>query len=112
MKLVPLLITGSLAANATFFSALAWRPTLAPPVFRDFFTRHFHAADEMPKAASPASAAKADAPPGLMWESLRSDDLPSLMARLRAAGFPPNVIRSIIAAQISARYNSRIAALL
>lgn len=111
MKLTPLLLPGSLAANAALFGALAWQPSLAPPSFRDFFKRNFHAAALTPTAPS-APVAEAARAPGALWTDLKTDDLPSLVARLRAAGFPPNVIREILRTQVNARYNSRLTALL
>lgn len=107
------LIAGSLLVNAALFSALAWRPSLAPPVFRDFFQRHFHAQESAVRAPAttrvPAATASGDA---TGWARLKSDDLPTLVARLRAAGFPASVIRDILRAQVNARYNPRLAALM
>src|SRR5471032_2672419 len=112
MKPAPLIIAGSLAANAALFGALAWQPALAPPVFRDFFTRHFHVSDAVMAVASKAPTADPAAEARPLWTALKSDDLPTLIARLRAAGFPPNVIREIVRLQVNARYNSRLAALM
>lgn len=41
------------------------------------------------------------------WSQLQSDDLPALVTRLRAAGFPSRVIRSIVAAQVAESFASR-----
>jgi DNA-binding transcriptional MerR regulator len=112
MKPAPSIIAGSLAANAALFGALAWQPSFAPPAFRDFFTRHFHVADATAGAAPDASAARGAAKARPLWAVLKSDDLPTLIARLRAAGFPPSVIREIVRLQVSARYNARLAALM
>ena len=112
MKLSPLLLAGSLLANAALFGTLAWRPSLSPPAFRDFFRRNFHAADEV--SAPPALRAAAPPPArtdGALWSALQSDDLTSLVARLRHAGFPPNVIREIVRSQVNARYRTRISEL-
>lgn len=46
-----------------------------------------------------------------VWEGLRSDELPTLLASLRAAGFPPHVVRAIMAAQLRERYSARMKAL-
>ena len=37
MKPLPVLLASSLAANAALLVALAFKPALAPPAFRDFF---------------------------------------------------------------------------
>ncbi len=113
MKPFPLLLAGSLTANIALFGALAWRPALAPPAFRDFFQRNFHADDAggvpRPVTAATTTATSAAKP---LWSSLRTDDLPTLIARLRGAGFPAAVIREIVRQQVSARYNARLAALM
>jgi len=110
MKVSPLLLAGSLAANAALCAALAWQPTLAPPALRPFLFRHFSFGDAGP--ATPAPVARR-APPehSKLWTALANDDLATLIARLRAAGFPPAVIREIIRANVSARYSARLRAL-
>jgi hypothetical protein len=109
MKLPPLLLAGSLAANLALFGALAWQPALAPPFARDFFARNFHAAEP---PAAPAPAIHAPPPEKIkLWTAFATDDLATLVARLRAAGFPPEIIRAIIQAQLNARYDARIRAL-
>lgn len=45
------------------------------------------------------------------WTSLQGEDLPTLVAQLRATGFPPNVVRAIVAAQISEQFTARRKAL-
>jgi hypothetical protein len=108
VKLVSCSITGLLVADAALFGILAWQPALAPPIFRDF-RRHFHAPEiaALPSATPATTAAAVN-----LWSSLPIDDLPALADRLRAAGFPPYVIREILRTRVNARYNSRIAALL
>ncbi len=109
MKLAPLVFAGSLAANAALFSVLAWQPALAPPFARDFFARNFHFA-EPPTAVAPV--VRAPPPEKIkLWSALATEDLATLVARLRAAGFPPEIIRAIVQAQLSARYDTRIRAL-
>jgi hypothetical protein len=109
MKPAPLVFAGSLAANAALFSVLAWQPALAPPFARDFFARNFHFA-EPPTAVAPV--VRAPPPEKIkLWSALATEDLATLVARLRAAGFPPEVIRAIVQAQLSARFDARIRAL-
>src|SRR5882724_567124 len=109
MRLPPLFLAVSLLANGALLGALALRPSLAPPAFRDFFARYFHFSD----AAGPAAPAVASAAPReRFWATLGTGgDLVALAARLRAAGFPPAVIREIIRAQVNALYEPRIRAL-
>jgi hypothetical protein len=41
------------------------------------------------------------------WEQLHPGDLPQLVARLRAAGYPSAVIRAIVSAEVSAQMSER-----
>ncbi len=106
MKLPALLTAGSLAANAVLLGLLFARPTLAPPAVRKYFT--LGAAEEAPTAKPRAAQ---PAPPPKLWAALGSDDLPTLIARLRAAGFPASVIRQIVSMNLSARYDARMRAI-
>lgn len=47
-----------------------------------------------------------------VWGSLQAGDLPDLVTRLRAAGFPPATVRAIVAAQVRASFAARRNALL
>lgn len=42
-----------------------------------------------------------------IWQSLRSDDLRLVVANLRTAGFPENIVRTIASALINERYAAR-----
>ena len=69
MKLRPVLLAGSLLANAGLLAALAYEPSLAPPAFRDFFARGGRsltgtAGTTAAKAEAPQSPAKGTAAPG------------------------------------------------
>ena len=49
-------------------------------------------------------------PPALevsIWPGLQTNDLPELIARLRAAGFPPHLVRAIVAAQLDENFAAR-----
>ncbi|HVS53930.1 MAG TPA: hypothetical protein VHD62_16360 [Opitutaceae bacterium] len=108
----PLLLAGSLLANLAFALALAFQPALAPPAFRDFFARHFSFFDSAPApAAAPAHAATVAARPKL-WATLHSDDLATLVARMRAAGFPIYAIRATLNVLLDATYGARMRALI
>jgi hypothetical protein len=96
MKPLPILLGLSLAANATFFFAGAFS----------------HSANEPPLALSPASPpSSSDAPTksrssshtdinAPLWEKLRAGD-PSVIARLRAAGWPDDVLRQVTEALVN-----------
>src|SRR5262249_3367098 len=107
------LIAGSLVVNVALFGVLAWQPSLSPPAFRDFFRRNFHVHESATTtAAPPRPTVAAAATAASTWTGLKTDDLPALVARLRAAGFPAGVIREILRAQVNARYNPRLSALM
>src|SRR5581483_9155603 len=107
----PLVAATSLALNGVMLAALAWQPTLAPPSIRDYFARTFHSAAA--SAASPAPAAKPKPPPRptLGASLVAGADLADFVRRLRAAGFPPNIIRVLVSAELSARYDDRMRAI-
>lgn len=58
-------------------------------------------------AQSAGAAAKATPAADPVWSKVKSDDLPSLVQRLRDAGFPPSIIRAILAAQIRDQFAAR-----
>jgi RNA polymerase sigma factor (sigma-70 family) len=49
---------------------------------------------------------------GTLWESLRSDDLVTMAARLRDAGFTPSLVRTIMAVQVNEKFAGRLEKLL
>lgn len=105
-----LLIAVSLAANLAL-AVFAFQPSLAPPAFRDFFRRGSGPAEGAARPSSPSgtkTAAKVATTPPKLWATLQSDDLPGLVDRLRAAGFPIWAIRAVIQAQVDARYLARL----
>lgn len=118
MKLSTVILGASLVGNAALLVLFVSRPALAPPVFRDWFTSdaqraamlatETRAAQERAAATAKAAAAKRTG----LWASLQTDDLKSLVARLRAAGFSPVVIRAIVNARLEASFSSRMSELL
>jgi hypothetical protein len=108
MKLPVLLLAGSLAANAALLGLAFTRPALTPPAVRAFFAGGDRPATP-PTAAAPRPKREAGAVK--LWSTLSTDDLPTLVTRLRAAGFPPGVIRAMVSAEISARYDARMRAI-
>lgn len=100
MKALPLVIAASLAANAALVAFVLTRSA-------DSTTRGAAAASATP-ALSPKTSALTSSPASSatsnpkLWSDLNSTsaDLPALIARLRAAGFPASVIRAIVTAQV------------
>jgi hypothetical protein len=98
-KNVFLLLTASLALNAAFalVFGLGARTRLAPE----------------PAAVLATVPAKAT-PPALtaeIWSGLETDDLPALITRLREAGFPNEMIRAMVTAQVAQAFAARRKAL-
>jgi len=102
MKISTLLLAGSLAANVALvavFVAGAFGDTGPAALGRDVHP------------SAPATAFRAATLGPETWTALRSDDLAAEIERLRAEGFPPAVIRSILAAQIRESFAARRKAL-
>lgn len=95
-----LIIAASMAANAALLAIVAVKaPSFlglgpAGPAGGE------HASPGPPPPVNPAPGANT-------WTALRSDDLKSMAGRLRAAGFPPGVVKAIIASQIEHLFNAR-----
>jgi hypothetical protein len=108
MKLPVVALAGSFAANVALLGLFSFQPQLAPPRFREYFApRDTAAAAARLAGASAVPAVSASRPK--LWSTLDAGgDLPALIARLRALGYPASVIRSIISAQISERYDVRM----
>jgi len=67
-----------------------------------------------PPVAPAASESKRPAPLAIgehIWPSLQADALPELVSNLRAAGFPPDMVRAIAAARLEEIFNARMKAL-
>jgi hypothetical protein len=54
------------------------------------------------------TAAKIKSTASSLWAAVDSPDLPTLIARLRAAGFPPHIVREIVSARIDALFAGRM----
>lgn len=117
MKILPAILTISLAANVVTAAAYFIRPSLAPPAIRDWLDREgatmrvsqARQREERTTAArAAADKARSAAVQAKLWSALASDDLPTLVARLRAAGFPPAVTRGIVTAEIQTRFSARM----
>lgn len=105
-----LFLAASVAINIVLLAAFALQPSLAPALLRGFIGRHLGTAAAAPAATanpSPAAAPRVDATSPKLWSTLSADDLPALIARLRAAGFPAALIRDVVNGLVNARYNAR-----
>lgn len=108
MKALPLIIAASLAANAALLAFVFTRTA-------DFTTKSAAAVAASPtlssklSALSPSSAASNPK----LWSDLNpaTTDLSTLVARLRAAGFPASVVRAIVTAQVREEFAARRKAL-
>jgi hypothetical protein len=106
MKASNLILAASLTVNAALVALVAIN---APGLFR--------LGQPAPTTAYQARvtrpAAQPDSPDGNLgarsWTALKGDDLKTLVARLRAAGFPPGVIRAIVKAQLDEQLHARSA---
>ncbi len=103
-----ILLAGSLLANAAFVFALGQRPAI-----RAFF---FPSSSPAPSAPSPPpavapssgpSTAESDPTESTSWAELTKGDLPALVARLRADGVPPRMVRLIVSALIAQHFADR-----
>jgi hypothetical protein len=120
MKPFALLLGLSVAVNIGLLSAFVIKPTLAPPAVRGVFqssaasdetaTSRRLAAEKRASSTQPATNSAASAQSQL-WATLDSDDLPTLIKRLRAAGFSRSVILGILNARLEGRFTERMKAL-
>lgn len=110
MKLLASVLVLSVGLNAALLATFFAKPSLAPPSLRRVFETAGSAAETDKRGAGErksrpaAKVAKTED----LWTQLRHDDLPTLIARLRAAGFPPSAIRSIAEAEILERFKPRL----
>jgi hypothetical protein len=105
-----ILLAASILLNGAGAVAFVIRPETAPSAVREFLGRHF--GRETAKPVPPPKPAAQPPAPTPLWHKLDAGgDLSTLVARLRRAGFPADIIRAMIEAEISARYDGRISAL-
>jgi hypothetical protein len=109
MKLASIVLAGSLVANVAF---LAHHLRSKPP--RPDANTSTAASTGKPGGARTSASPEISSAPNpdaaqvaAIWQQLRAEDLPTLVARLRAAGFPPSVVRSLIAGEVDARFAAR-----
>jgi hypothetical protein len=108
-----LLVTISVAANVVLLGAFALRPAATTALFRDVFRSGSapgnSAADSRRASAEAAQSAATSRAMGeaAAWPEFQSGDFAGLVARLRAAGFPPTIVRTVIFAAVSEHYAAR-----
>jgi hypothetical protein len=100
MKLFPLVLAGSLAANAVLLGLMAVNSSADP----DAAAKQLRATVAAAKARPPATAAT---PPPATWTELQADTLAGQRDQLRAAGFPPEIVRAILGAELSESFAER-----
>jgi hypothetical protein len=119
MKSSALVLVASITANIACLVALVFKPALTPPSVRRFLSTTTSAGN-----SDAAAGAKKNKPISITsvvagddtgrvprWDAVASQDLSRLIANLRAAGFSPLMIRSIVGAQIDTRFRDRMNAL-
>lgn len=107
MKLVPLVLIGSLAVNAAFVTLYFVHPPSGPSAATAAASATIKTAA---KSATPPSQDITEAQTAALtqvWTQLQTGDLTTLVARLRAAGFSAAMIRSIVAAQVNEQFSAR-----
>jgi hypothetical protein len=109
MKLSVVLLAGSAAINVALLATLLARPALVPAPVRALFPGAKPSEPVVPSSA--ARRAPSPAPTAPLWTALETSDLPTLISRLRAAGFPPAVISAVLGARIEAQFSARMRAL-
>jgi len=103
----PVLIGLSLGLNVLLLGAIATHPEVVPAPLRAWAETMFGGAEEKPAP----SQGRRLRPPPKGWARVYHDDPATLVSRLRQAGFPPEVIRSIVTVQVGNGFNTRIRAL-
>jgi hypothetical protein len=105
MKLRPLLIALSLAANLALLFAVVQRS----PRWSDFFSLGSSNSSTVAPAGKTAAAeaAKADTLTPETWANLTTGDIKSVAERLRAEGFPASLQRAIIGALVAEQFADR-----
>ena len=124
MKPYAALLGLSIAVNVGLVVAFVAKPALAPPAVRNLFSSPERNAENTVTARASATVAveKSTAQIGQrdstdtndraqLWAALDSDDLPTLIKRLRAAGFSRQVILGILNTRLEARFAERLKAL-
>jgi hypothetical protein len=110
MKISTAALTVSLVANAALLAVLALSPAGPGSDSHSLNAAGASAATTAGATGGSRGAGKKSPAPAATrktWDRLRTDDLAALVDRLRAAGFPPNVIRNIVGTLVRERFDAR-----
>jgi hypothetical protein len=108
MKVLFIALAVSAATNAVLLAAFISKPSLAPTSVRSYFEFGSSSprGDEKKSAVRPVTQRGAAATP--LWTNLQAEELTTLVGRLRAAGFPPTIVRAIVEAELERRFSGRL----
>ncbi|HEY0946480.1 MAG TPA: hypothetical protein VGD81_14480 [Opitutaceae bacterium] len=110
MKLLALLLVGSLAANAVLVGALVVRPP-RPTSDNSALSAETNSARDQGGAAAATADSGPPVPRRQIWVALNADDLETYVGNLRAAGFPERTVRALANLALSERNTERRKAL-
>lgn len=115
MNVRVLLLASSATLNAALLAAFALQPSLAPDAIRSLFSSASTDAaaerkrtEQRDRAAAAAKRALKTEGRADVWSTLHSTDLTKLVAQLRAAGFPPALVRAVVDAEVERQFSPRI----
>jgi hypothetical protein len=112
MKLTPWLLAASLAANALLAAFLLLGRPSGPAAAATPGTASAQPGTVARRTVSVPVAGPANQMPGhTAWAQLGTDDLSALVPRLRAAGFPPRIVRGVVIALVAEQFDRRRLAL-
>ncbi len=95
----------SLAANGALAGSAVWVAT--HPAFSAQIKAWLGPAPKTAPTAAAVKPASGPAANNAQWAQFQTDDLKSLVARLKSAGFPAEVIRAIVATRVQAQFAPR-----
>jgi hypothetical protein len=108
MKISSLFLALSLVANIALAALIIRPPTDSKSTSSRSLSDSRSAAAKAAAAAEASKSALAGSVTETKsWARLKTDDLSVLVTRLRAAGFPPTLIRRIIGSLVSERFDAR-----
>ena len=111
MKLPVVLLFASLAVNAAvitlYFKQSSGAASAGSPAAAALAEKSAGSSGSAAPVPSADSTAAQTTQFAKSWSELQAGDLKTLPERLRAAGFPPSMIRAIVAAQVNEQFSAR-----